>query len=58
MELWHTAVDGSQLNNNGIDVWDVNDVTQWNMLTVLPLPFGWVGHCGDAALERHGFYVI
>jgi Pectate lyase superfamily protein len=25
VELWHTATDGSQLNNNGIDVWDVTD---------------------------------
>jgi hypothetical protein len=26
-EFWHSALDGSQLNNNGIDVWDVNDST-------------------------------
>ncbi|MDB6021540.1 MAG: hypothetical protein JWQ04_1397 [Pedosphaera sp.] len=26
-ELWRTATDGSLLNNNGIDVWDVNDST-------------------------------
>jgi hypothetical protein len=26
-ELWHTATDGSVLNNNGIDIWDVNDST-------------------------------
>jgi Periplasmic copper-binding protein (NosD) len=25
VELWHTAVDGSQLNNNGINVWKVAD---------------------------------
>lgn len=25
MEFWHSAADGSQLNNNGIDVWEVND---------------------------------
>lgn len=25
-ELWGTAADGSVLNNNGIDVWNVNDV--------------------------------
>jgi len=24
-EFWHVAVDGSQLNNNGIDVWKVTD---------------------------------
>jgi len=27
VELWHTATDGSQLNNNGIDVWDVSDAS-------------------------------
>ncbi len=26
-EFWHSATDGSQLNNNGIDIWDVNDST-------------------------------
>ncbi len=25
MEFWKSAMDGSQLNNNGIDIWDVND---------------------------------
>jgi parallel beta-helix repeat protein len=27
VEMWRTAIDGSQLNNNGIDVWNVNDST-------------------------------
>lgn len=26
-EFWRAAIDGSQLNNNGIDVWNVNDST-------------------------------
>jgi Periplasmic copper-binding protein (NosD) len=26
-EFWRSATDGSQLNNNGIDVWEVNDST-------------------------------
>jgi hypothetical protein len=25
VEFWHSATDGSQLNNNGIDIWQVND---------------------------------
>lgn len=27
VELWRSATDGSELNNNGIDVWDVTDST-------------------------------
>jgi hypothetical protein len=27
VELWRTAVDGSQLNNNGVDIWNADDVT-------------------------------
>jgi parallel beta-helix repeat protein len=31
-ELWQTAVDGSQLNNNGIDVWNVVDSEVTNVV--------------------------
>jgi parallel beta-helix repeat protein len=27
VEMWRSASDGSQLNNNGIDIWNVNDST-------------------------------
>jgi len=32
VELWRSAMDGAQLNNNGIDVWNVNDAAVENVV--------------------------
>lgn len=45
-EFWHSAVDGSQLNNNGIDVWKVTDSEVTNVVCRHCRSGGLVTACG------------